>query len=170
MKIIERYSAAVNSDNLAIDPRSTWGDSDVLGAAGLAARRLGLGVALARFLAGGKAQGVIEVLEDMAWAQSLRLHVKITRVQATDVSKAVLAWYRYGICQPCGGTGFQVIPNTPSLGDECKHCHGTGRIPFDSQFPEKLLGIATWLGRAVECSQAEAGNEAMRLIAPRLDL
>ncbi len=170
MKIIERYSAAVNSDNLSSDPRSTWGDSDVLGAAGLAARYEPLGVALTRLFADGKTEAVIVILSDMAFRRARTLKVRLSDVELTDLSKAVLGWYRHGICQPCGGTGYQLIPGTPALGDECHHCRGAGRLSFDSQFHAEVRELARWLSGEIDRSQVAAGRAAMMMLAPRLDL
>lgn len=170
MKLIERYSSAINSDNLAVDPRSTWSDTDVLGAAGLAARHEKLGIALTRLFAGGKPQDVIAILADMAFKRARTMKIKATQVQATDLATAVLSWYRHGTCQPCGGTGFQRIAGTPTLGDECGHCLGTGRIAFDAQFRGDALPLARWLSMEIDRAQAAAGQAAMAMLAPRLDL
>lgn len=170
MKILERYSAAVNSDNLLSDPRSTWGDSDVLGAAGLAARHEPLGIALTRLFADGKPETVIVILSDMAFKRARTLRVRLSDVELTDLARAVLGWYRHGTCQPCGGTGYKLIPGTPALGDECHHCHGTGKIPFDDQFRHESLDLARWLSGEIDRSQVTAGRAAMAMLAPRLDL
>lgn len=170
MRIIERYSAAVHSDNLAVDERTVMSDTDVLGAAGLAARSEPLGVALTRFFAGGKAGPVVEELTILVFKRARTVGVKLSQVQAVDLSTAVLGWYRHGTCQPCGGTGYQLIPGTPSLGDECTHCHGTGRLPFDRQFHEGTRDLARWLSGEIDRSQTAAGRAAMTLIAPKLDL
>jgi len=37
MRYQERYACSVNSSNLTVDERTTWADSDVIGAAGMAA-------------------------------------------------------------------------------------------------------------------------------------
>lgn len=170
MKITERYSAAVNSDNLSVDERTTWSDSDVLGAAGLAARYEPLGVALTRLFADGKAEATIAILTEMAFKRARTLQVRFSWVELTDLSKAVLGWYRHGICQPCGGTGYQLIPGTPALGDQCTHCHGTGRLLFDRQFPESRRELARWLSSEIDRSQVAAGRAAMAMLAPRLEL
>lgn len=171
MKIIERYSAAVNSDNLAVDPRSTWGDSDVLGAAGLAARYEPLGVALTRLFADGKPEQTIAILSEMAYGRSHYLRVKITRLQAADLSKAVLGWYRHGRCNECGGTGFGLIPGTPYLSEcECSICKGTGKVLFDPMFTAEVLPLAKWIAAEIDRSQAAAGSTAMAFLAPRMEL
>lgn len=170
MKITERYSAAVNSDNLSSDSRSTWGDADVLGAAGLAARYEPLGIALTRLFADGKADGVIVILSELAVKRARTMRVHLPRVQADDLSKAVLGWYRHGTCQPCGGTGYQLIPGTPALGDQCTHCHGSGKLDFDRQFREEIRELARWLSAEIDRSQVAAGRAAMAMLAPLLDL
>lgn len=170
MKIIERYSAAVNSDNLVIDPRSTWADTDVLGAAGLAAKAEPLGIALTRLFADGKAEPVVVILSEMAFKRARTLQVRLSRVQADDLSKSVLAWYRHGICKPCGGVGYRIIPGTPKLGDECPDCRGTGRRLFDEEFRGELYELARWLSGEIDRSQVAAGRAAMAMLAPRLEL
>lgn len=170
MKLLERYSTAVHSDNLAVDPRSTWSDTDVLGAAGLAARHEGLGIALTRLFAGGKPQDVIQIMAEMTFKRARTLRVKASQVQALDLATAVLSWYQHGTCQPCGGTGYQRIAGTPKLGDQCNHCGGAGRIPFDAQFRGDSLPLARWLSVEIDRAQAAAGQAAMAILAPRLEL
>jgi hypothetical protein len=137
-KLLERYSSAVNSTNLAVDPLTKWSDTDVLGAAGYAAKFEPLGVELARFLSTGKAEGVIAEMQEMVFRRARTLSVKLSQVQAGDLAKAVLGWYRHGTCQPCGGIGHQLVPGTPVQGDECPHCRGTGRLLFDRLFDRGL--------------------------------
>lgn len=170
MRVIERYTTAVNSGSLAVDERTTWSDSDVLGAAGLAARHQALGLALLRLFADDKPEQAVSMLSDMAFRRARTLKVKLSQVQAGDLAKAVLGWYRHGTCQPCGGTGFKVIPGTPALGDSCPHCGGTGKIPFDRQFPESVRELARWLSGEIDRSQVAAGRAAMAMLAPRLEL
>ena len=170
MKILDRYNTAIHASNLASDPLTTWSDTDVIGAAGLAARHEPLGIELARMLAGGGSGQVVAILTEEAHERSFRVRERITRVQAEDIARAVLAWYRHGTCQPCGGIGFPRIKGTPSLGDECAHCGGTGRIQFDSQFRQEWRQIARWLRDGIERTQANAGVIAMQKIAPKLDL
>jgi hypothetical protein len=171
MKLLERYSAAVNSDNLSSDARTTWADADVLGAAGLAAKHEPLGVALTRLFADGKPEATVAILTEMVFKRSRTIKVKFTRVEAEDLAKAVLGWYRHGTCQPCGGTGYRIIPGTPSLGDECPRCRGTGKLPFDEQFVrDDQVMLARWLSSEIDRSQTTAGRTAMALLAPRLDV
>lgn len=168
MRILERYAQAVNSGDLTVEERTTFSDTDVLGAAGLAGRWNPLGIALTRLFADGKPEQALAELSEMAFKRSRTLHVRLSRLQAGDVAKAVLGWYRHGVCQPCGGTGFQRVKDTPSLGDECPHCLGTGRLPFDRQFAEEHLTLARWLSGEIDRAQAAAGSAAMAMLAPRL--
>jgi hypothetical protein len=170
MRLLERYSQAVNSGNLSVDERTTWSDTDVLGAAGLAGRHNPLGIALTRLFADGKPQEAIRWLSEQTFNRSHYLKVRISRVEAYDLACAVLAHFRFGTCQPCGGTGYTVIKGTPVHGDECPHCKGKGKIPFDTLFPLEWMELAHWMAREIERTQAQAGADAMRALAPKLDL
>jgi hypothetical protein len=169
-RILERYSAAVNSGDLSVNPDTRWSDTDVLGATGLAGRYEPLGVALTRLFADGKPESVLALLTDLAFKRSRTLGVRFSRLEAIELSQAVLGWYRFGTCQPCGGTGYMVIQGTPIQGDECEHCRSTGKVDFDSRFPAAWLGLARWLSGEIDRAQAVAGTEAMRMLAPRLEL
>ena len=173
MKIIDRYAGAVRSSNLASKPDTTYSDSDVLGAAGLAAKRAPLGVALLRLFSGDNhASGeIVEIMADKAVGKAYRLGNECGRVEADDIARAVLAWHRDGTCKPCGGHGVRLIPGTPTLGGEpCPKCRSTGRVLFDRQFTMERLDLARWLVAELEREMAIAGPEAMRKLAPRLDL
>lgn len=169
-RIKDRYASAVRSSNLTSKPGTTYSDSDVLGAAGLAARKAPLGIALLRLFVGGAdhAGEVVEILAGMAVGKAYRMGNEATRVEAVDIARAVLAWYRHGTCTACGGHGRRVIPGTTTLGDEaCAPCRGTGRIVFDQQFPLERLELARWLAAEIEREQGAAGFEAMAKLAPR---
>lgn len=171
MKLLDRYASAIHSSNLRVVPDTTFADVDVIGAAGLAAKHEPLGIELARMLSGGGRGEVVSILSDMAFERSFRLRVRVTRVQCDDMAKAVLAWYRHGTCQPCGGHGYELIPGVPSLGaNECKHCNGSGRLVFDRYFRSDWLELAQWLSSQIERTQAAAGTLAMKMIAPRMEL
>jgi hypothetical protein len=170
MRITERYAQAVNSDNLTVDERTTWADTDVLGAAGLAGKHHSLGIALTRLFADGKPEAVIAELSGMAFRRARTMRVKLSVLGSMDLSKAVLGWHRFGTCQPCGGTGYSVIKNTPIQGDECPHCMAGGKIPFDPLFPLEVRELARWLSAEIDRSQAAAGSAAMAMLAPRMEL
>jgi hypothetical protein len=170
MKLLERYSSAVNSDNLSVNPDTKWSDTDVLGAAGLAAKGHSLGIALTRLLADSKPGPVVAILTELAFRRARTLKVKMGQVEAEDLSKAVLAYHRYPTCQPCGGTGYQAIPGTPMLGAGCTHCRTSGRTPFEPLFPADRLELARWLSAEIERAQVAAGGAAMAMLAPRFEL
>ena len=166
MKIIDRYSSAINSSNLKSETKTNLSDVDVITAAGMAAKYEPLGIALARMLAGGSRGDVVEILSCMAFERSFKIRTRITRVQSNDLAKAVLAWYRDGACQPCGGTGYELIPGVPSLSaNQCKHCRGTGKLLFDQSFRPDWRELARYLAREIERTQAAAGVLAMRKIS-----
>lgn len=170
MRVIERYASAVHATSLKSDPATYMSDTDVLGAMGKASTHQPLGVALARLLSGGGASSAIDTLTQLAIDRGHKTKYRINEVHARDLAKAVLAWYRHGTCQPCGGTGYARIANTPVNGDECNYCGGTGKIPFDRQFSADVLPLAQWLSSEIDRSQAAAGYAAMVALAPKLDL
>ncbi len=170
MRLMERYSQAVNSSDLTTDERTTWADTDVLGAAGLAARHHALGMALARLFADGRAEPVLTIMSEIVFKRARTMRVRLSGVEAGDLSRAVLGWHRFGTCQPCGGTGYTVIKGTPVQGDECPHCKASGKVSFDGQFPHETRELARWLSGEIERAQAAAGSEAMAMLAPRMEL
>jgi hypothetical protein len=172
-RILDRYAGALATGRMASRPDTTWSDSDVVGAAGLAAKRHELGIALARVLAGDDqgAHALVRLLSALAWGKARAEGAKLRRVQADDLARAVLAWFRSGRCLPCGGLGFQRAQGAPMLTDAaCPACRGAGRIPFDRQFPLEQLAVARWLAGEIERTQGQAGAAAMAKLAPRLDL
>ena len=170
-KILDRYASAVRSSNLRSNEATTYSDTDVLGAAGLAAKRNPLAIALARLFCGdnGAAPEIVTIMADMAWGKAQAINVKLRRVESIDIARAVLAWHRDGKCRVCGGHGFALIDGSRTIGDaECGKCYGTGRVPFDRNFKGQSLVVASWLIAEVEREQAKAGPAAMQKLAPRL--
>lgn len=173
MRIMDRYAGAVRSSNLGSRPDTTYSDSDVVGAAGLAAKRAPLGIALMRLFSGDNhASGeIVRILSGKAVGKAYRIGNEITHVEADDVARSVLAWHRDGACKPCGGHGQKLIPGTTTIGDDtCPACRGSGRVLFDRQFGAERLELARWLVAELEREMAIAGPEAMRMLAPRPDL
>ena len=136
MRITQRYASAVNSSNLKSKPETTYSDTDVLGAHGIASRYVPLGVALQRLFVGGKPRECVSVMTAMVTARAAAYRHKIAPTTATEISQKVLAWYRFGTCTDCGGTCKEVkFEPKPHLSDEdCQACHGTGKRPFDNAF------------------------------------
>ena len=172
MTIIDRYASAIRSSNLGSKPDTNQSDSDVLGAAGLAAKRSPLAIALLRLLCGDNhsAMSVVGILADKAVGKAYRMGNECGRVEAWDISAAVLAWYRDGTCKICGGHGVKLIPGTTTLGGEKCHACKDGKIRFDQQFTMVRLDLARWLAAELDREQAIAGADAMRALAPRLEI
>lgn len=173
MLVRERYTAAINSKCLTVDEKTTMSDTDVLGAYGLAAKTFPLGVAIERLLSGDTktANELVSILSDLAWRQARRLLIKINIVECLDIARCCIAWLRSGTCQVCKGHGFLIVPDAPVLSEnECKHCASTGKIPFSSHFKDDHRPLAEWLVAKIEQETAFAGPEAMKKIAPKLDL
>jgi len=173
MKVLNRYSSAINSSNLKSEWRTTWSDSDVIAAMGIASKQHPLGAALMRLFVDGKPNVAVGIMANMAWDKSdKKKRAGISYLEAQLLATKVLAWYRYGTCTDCGGTGKQLVMEPkPHLGeDDCASCHGTGRRPFDASFSSDTLELARWLRDEVGKHQALGGIAAMRAIAPMLDM
>lgn len=162
MKITERYATAINATNLASAPNTTYSQSDVIAAHGFAARRFPLGVALQRFFVDGKARECIQLMADMARDRSHKVRTRLTPVQSTKVAQKVLAWYRHGVCDECGGVGKQIIIEPrPHLSDvDCQSCNGSGKRPFNKSFNSDTLEVAEWLRNEVQKHQSIASKAA----------
>jgi len=176
-RIANRYQSAVYSQNLRSEPRTDMSDSDVIGAAGLAAKSRPLAIALYRLFAGdNRAVGeTVQILTGMLVDKAWQLHrMELHRVVAGDISKAVLAWHRDGMCKTCGGHGYKIVGG--KLGESravvsdapCGDCRGTGKVLFDQQFAMELLELARWLRAAIEKEQCAAGEAAMRKLGQEI--
>lgn len=173
MLIQDRYASAIRSSNLQTDERTTYSDTDVLGAFGLAAIEHDLPVALQRLFCGDNSASV-EIVAMLAWKvrdKAPKLRLRIAETQAVDMARACLAWHRNSRCRACGGHGKLVIPGTKTIGhQDCKVCTGTGTRPFDREFHQSFRELAGWLVSEMERAQSQAGTEAMKKIAPKLEL
>jgi hypothetical protein len=189
MSIVDRYASAVCAGNLASAPDTTFSNSDVLGAVGLAGKRtLGsetpdprqghpLATALLRLFTGGDNNGkaVAEILARMLIGKAFRMDADapICEVEAMAVARLVLEWHRDSVCKCCGGHGFMVAAgelghSRAVIGDvACDQCRGTGRRQFDALFPVLRLELAMWLRAEVERETSKAGSVAMRMLAPQ---
>lgn len=182
MKIQERFSTAVNSSNLKSRPETTMSDSDVIGAYGIADRRLSegvdqfskhpLAVPLERLFAGDNtAAGVIvQILGGIIRSKAKSLRIDMTVVQASDMARAIVGWFRKPACQACGGHGFKIIHNTTTLGDsKCRPCDGTGKVPLERLFRLEQRELVRWAIAKMELESGMAGPAALRALVPMLD-
>jgi len=173
MLIQDRYASAIRSSNLQTDERTTYSDTDVLGAFGLAGREHPLAVALQRLFLGdnGAAEAVVAILAELVRQKANGMRLRMSEVQSVDMAKSCLAWHRDSACRPCGGHGKLVIPGTKTLGhQECRECRGTGKRPFERAFHAEKRELAGWLVAVMERHLCRAGGAAMAKIAPSLDL
>ncbi|MNL03287.1 hypothetical protein D3C87_1238190 [compost metagenome] len=187
MTIADRYATAIRSSCLTVEERTTFSDTDVLGSMACADRALTRGidfagrsippaplaVALERLFLGDNRQArvIVDVLEQMAWKRARTIRVKLPIGEARDMAQKCLAWHRDNKCKPCGGHGVLVMPGTKTLGGQkCGVCKGEGTILFEKQFAFERRELARWLVAEMEREQAKAGPEAMKWIAPKLDL
>lgn len=175
-KILDRYASAVNSGNLASDPDTVFSDADVLGAAGLAAKRSPLAISLARLFSGDNraAPELVRIMAQMLVGKAYRLGAEIEHVKAQDMARAILAWHRDGRCKACHGHGFDLTPadhggRRTVTERACHVCRGTGKMPFEAQFTRERRELAKWLLAELEREQGIAGSEAMKALAPRLE-
>jgi len=150
MKYQDRYSSAVRSSNLKQSSEATV-DTDILGAAGFAAKHSPLAMALLRLFVGDNhaARDVVLIMADKAvgkawhWGQ-----IELSRVEAEGMACKVLAWHRDGVCKPCGGHGVK-LQSGGRIGDgrdalsdrQCPECRGTRKVPFEREFSGERLPL-----------------------------
>lgn len=185
MSIVDRYSGAVNSSNLKSKPDTNCSDSDVLGAAGFASKPVRtvagvevrgspLGIALMRLFAGDNtaAADLVRVMSRALVGKAWHWEkTALPEVEAEDMARAVLAWYRDGVCKVCGGHGKEKLVGAPGLSDrDCQACKGSGKVPFDKAFVIERRALARWMLAEVEREQTIAGPAAMAALAPRMEL
>lgn len=187
-KITDRYTSAVHSSNLKSSTLTVQSDSDVLGAYGIANRRLTAGVdengdptyskhplavPLERLFAGDSnaASEIIVILAGVIRGKAQSMHIKMAEVQATDMARAAVGWFRAPSCQVCRGHGYALIPGTTTLGDAaCDPCAGTGRVIFEELYRAEWRELVRWVMASLEKEAGLAGPAAMKAIAPSLEL
>jgi hypothetical protein len=183
MHIQDRYASAVHSNNLRGRPDTTCSDTDVLGAMGIADRRLCAGeghfskhplaVPLERLFAGddSAAGEIIRILAEIIRGKAKALRIRMTEVQGADMARVTLGWFRHPACQVCHGHGFKIIPNTTTLGDSrCRPCNGTGKVLLEQAFRVEQRELVGWVMAQMEREAGMAGPAAMRALAPMLEL
>lgn len=169
MKFQDRYAGALRTKDLRSNASSTHSASDVVGAAGLTAREYPASIELLRFFAGDNrgAPKVVSYLADVISGRAYRTGAQMTRVEAEDMARSILAWYRDGRCPACSGRGFGAIEGAPMLsGKACPACHGARRVAFEGAFDAGRLELATWLRARVERELALGAADAKRRLGP----
>ena len=142
----ERYTTAIQSDNLRMDTRehAPISDVDVCTAAAWAPARVG--GALLRLASeysrpmrvqGMSATDAILLMGQLKTLPEVRdqLAVQLQRWghdRPVDGALAVLAWWLHRVCGKCHGRGYDVVPGTARLSaKQCRGCDGAGeaRVP-----------------------------------------
>jgi hypothetical protein len=180
--IKDRYASAVRSSNLRSAAKTRMSDSDVLGAYGIADRRLSSGqdhftkhplaVPLERlFLGDDRAAGeVIRILAELIRKKAPSMRVHITKVQAEDMARAALGWFRKPTCRVCGGHGFKLINGTKTLGDsKCTPCKGSGQVQFEQLFRLEQRDLVRWIMARMDLEAGMAAPAAMKAIASQME-
>lgn len=165
MNMQERYEIARNSSNLKSLERTTFSDSDVLAAAGMAAQQNEDALLLWSVAFQGHSAEKHKLVAKLA--EKLEKHMDRFRLAGNPVLIAMecVAWTLHGTCQPCEGRGYKHIPDTPSLSDElCDHCKGTGKV----ELPH--TEAHTWLHNYIDILTAVAGGHIMAKLAGEMEL
>lgn len=132
-----------------------------------------LAVPLERLFAGDPNAGteIVAKLSEIIRDKAPSLRLKVTATQAVDMARGCLGWYRDGRCKACGGHGFKLIAGTKTLGErKCHECSGTGKILVVEQFHPRQYEMVEWVLSLLEREVGRAGPEAMKALAPSLDL
>jgi hypothetical protein len=175
-KILDRYAAALHSNNLSVDADTTYSDSDVLGAMGIAGRREPLAVGLYRLIMGDNhaAHEIVEIVADMVWREARRVCVRLSMTGARYMAQKCLAWFRDSTCKACSGQSQGLDLDAKigllMLGAGCQECGSTGRILLERHFHQDHKELAKWVVSVMEHKLSRAGPAAMKALAPRLRL
>lgn len=181
--IRDRYASAVSTSNLKSDPKTVYSASDILGAYGLADRRLTngdchhskhpLAVPLERLFSGGDsaAREIVPMLAGIIRSKAVSMRLDLTRTQTSDMARAILGWFRHPACQKCDGHGFKRISGTTTIGNlRCHACDASGRVPLEALYRPEWRELVRWTISKMELESGLAGPAAMKLIAPKLSL
>lgn len=182
MLIQDRYASAIRSSNLRTKSGTTMSDIDVLGSYGIADRRLSSGedhfsrhplaVPLERmFLGDGSAAAeVINHLTSSIRGKAQALRIRMTELQAADMARVALAWFRQPSCRACGGHGFKIIPGTKTLGDSrCRPCNGSGKVQLEQAFRVEQRELVRWVMACLEREAGMAAPAAMKALSSLMD-
>jgi hypothetical protein len=180
--IRDRYASAVNTSNLKSDPKTTYSPTDVLGAYGLADRRLAngidhhtkhpLAVPLERLFAGDDtaARDIVLRLTGIIRGKAIALRVDLTQSQTRDMARAILGWFRRPACPKCDGHGFKKIAGTTTIGNmRCRPCDATGRVQLEQLYRVEQRQLVRWVVARMELEAGLAGPAARKAIAPQLN-
>lgn len=152
----DRYASAVCSSSLTPDADSSLAPLDVLGAAGMAARREPLGMLLQRLRA--CPTPVAQSVAGAALAERLRAAVRKRQVRRDGADSEVvaaeaLAWWLDPTCLSCGGVRFQAR-DARLTARHCGVCSGSGVRPLESRGTDAAHWVIDEISRHVGRSEA----------------
>lgn len=161
--VAERYSVAVHSHNLKVEPdRRT--DADVLMAAGMTHSMLGAVLLRLKSEWDGSAKPAGDDVMDArlfmnglkSWPAALaRLTAwagKRGHEGPAELAQKALVHWLDDACPKCRGRGYSKLPGSPVLGMACRSCVGTGKrhAPARSPLREALNLLDDCEARAYE--------------------
>lgn len=155
MAMTERLASSQNTSDLG-EHVTGLGDVDYIRAAGMVAQKNPLGMALFRLK-------YSEIIDEAMYCRNelvklLETRRGVLREEAAKAVEKVLVHHLSDRCDHCGGTGYQVIPGTPTLSDAaCPVCKGEGVIKLNTKNPDEL-----WLQTQIAMLESEAAGAVMR--------
>lgn len=155
MAMTERLASSQMTSDLG-EVVTGLGDVDFIRAAGMVSQKNPLGMALFRLKysdVAGEAMFCRNGLADL-----LVIRRRKIRNEALEIAERVLVHHLSDRCDHCGGTGYQVIPGTPTLSDQaCPVCKGQGVLKLVTQSDDEL-----WLQGQIALLESEAAGAVMR--------
>lgn len=155
MAMTERLASSQNTSDLG-EHATGLGDVDYIRAAGMVAQKNPLGMALFRLK-------YSEIVEEALYCRNELAKLLVerrgtARADAIIAAEKVLMHYLGDRCDDCGGTGYQVIPGTPTLSDvACPVCKGHGVIKLATKNQNEL-----WLQTQIAIMESDAAGAVMR--------
>lgn len=155
MAMTERLASSQNTTDLG-EHVTGLGDVDYIRAAGMVAQKNPLGMALFRLK-------YSEIVDEAMYCRNELIKLlmnrrKVERPEAVNSVERVLVHYLSDRCDHCGGTGYQVIPGTPTLSDvSCPVCKGEGIVKLSTKNQDEI-----WLQSQIALLESEAAGAVMR--------
>lgn len=175
----ERYLSATDTSDLRVMADRMCAADQLLAAAYSASGspRKMLALDIWRLRATRSAAGAREISERLA---SLVMHrsrkgrhgaPRISRIQAKDMSMAVLKWWQLPTCPTCLGRGHPVIPGTPVLDEsrECHDCRGTGTRPLERLVRHEFVEHARWMASEMDSLASIVFDDMARRLRREMD-
>lgn len=155
MALTERLASSQMTSDLG-EVVTGLGDVDFIRAAGMVSQKHPLGMALFRLK-------YSEIVNEAMYCRDglVDLLIKrrnVDRDSAIESAERVLMHYLSDRCDHCGGTGYQVIPGTPTLSDQaCPVCKGQGILKLKTKSEDEM-----WLQGQIAILESDAAGAVMR--------